>query len=595
MGTRSHMDNLVRYARLAADTLKDIADVSNVPFLSSVAGATLLILETIQTVKTNKDRCTRMLARIHQIMFAIIRICSTEKSELSPKMLDTIASFAETLQKFHSLLRAQQNSSKFRLILRKAEMSAELDACEDRFEGVLDYFEIQCTTTIAAGITGLRLDSEQHHQELLRLLADNDSLVSDESSLRGSLLRLGNSSSALSILPPQPKIFHGRDSELRDIVASLLPGPANVAVLGAGGIGKTTLAIAALHDPGVVAAYRHRHFVSCESAHSYAALMISISAHLEIEPSRQVAQGIVQYFAERDSAILVLDNLETAWEPTESRTEVEEFLSLLTDVPHLALLITMRGAEHPAKVKWSRPFLPALEPLTILATRATFVDIADEPCEEEEQEALAELISLTGCLPLAVSLMASVTSFEGYSAALARWSRESTALLSDGYDKRSNLDISIAISVSSPRLQSSAAAKQLLSLLSLLPDGITEDELREANLHIENLLQCKSTLLRTSLAYLDHEGRLKMLPPIRACLQISYPPDRSQVRSLRTHMGSLLGLWKTHRQLAAGALVPRLTSNLGNIRNLLLEGLSAHGAESKPELKDTCLQYPDTG
>ncbi|KAJ6555196.1 hypothetical protein DFH09DRAFT_923996, partial [Mycena vulgaris] len=372
-------------------------------------------------------------------------------------------------------------------------------------------------------------------------------------------------------LPPQPKIFHGRDSELRNIVASLLPGPANVAILGAGGIGKTTLSIATLHDQGVVAAYRHRHFVSCESAHSYTALMISISAHLEIEPSRHLAQDIVSI---SPSGILRF------W-----RAEVEEFLSLLTDVPHLALLITMRGAEHPAKVKWSRPFLPALEPYTIFATRATFVDIADEPCDEEEEEALTELISLTGSLPLAVSLMASVASFEGYSAALVRWSRESTALFSEGTDKRSNLDVSIAISISSPRLQSSDAAKQLLGLLSLLPDGITEDELRNANVGIENLPQCKSTLLRTSLAYLDQEGRLKMLPPIRACLQFSHPPDRSQVHLLRKHMESLLALWKTRHQLASGDLIPRLTSNLGNLRNLLLEGLSEKTADSK--LKDT--------
>ncbi|KAJ6555195.1 hypothetical protein DFH09DRAFT_1365868 [Mycena vulgaris] len=93
----SYLDELIPYVRLAVEILKDISDVSNVPFLSSAAGATLLILETIQSVKRNKDRFTRMLAQIHQIMFAIIRICSTEQSGLSPKILDTIASFAEYL------------------------------------------------------------------------------------------------------------------------------------------------------------------------------------------------------------------------------------------------------------------------------------------------------------------------------------------------------------------------------------------------------------------------------------------------------------------------------------------------------------------
>ncbi|KAF7325349.1 NB-ARC domain-containing protein [Mycena venus] len=52
--------------------------------------------------------------------------------------------------------------------------------------------------------------------------------------------------------------------------------------------------------------------------------------------------------------------------------EVEEFLSLLTDVPHLALIVTMRGAERPGKILWTRPFLLPLRPLSNDAARQTF-------------------------------------------------------------------------------------------------------------------------------------------------------------------------------------------------------------------------------
>jgi hypothetical protein len=37
---------------------------------------------------------------------------------------------------------------------------------------------------------------------------------------------------------------------------------------------------------------------------------------------------------------MVLDNLETAWEPMSSRGEVEGFLSLLTDIGHFALVVS---------------------------------------------------------------------------------------------------------------------------------------------------------------------------------------------------------------------------------------------------------------
>jgi hypothetical protein len=38
---------------------------------------------------------------------------------------------------------------------------------------------------------------------------------------------------------------------------------------------------------------------------------------------------------------LVLDNLETLWEPANARADIEEFLSLLTDIKHLALIVSV--------------------------------------------------------------------------------------------------------------------------------------------------------------------------------------------------------------------------------------------------------------
>ncbi|KAJ7727875.1 hypothetical protein B0H14DRAFT_3169421 [Mycena olivaceomarginata] len=57
--------------------------------------------------------------------------------------------------------------------------------------------------------------------------------------------------------------------------------------------------------------------------------------------------------------------------------QVEEFLSLLTDLEHLVLIITMRGSERPAKVRWTHPFLLPLQPLSDEAAEQTFMDITD--------------------------------------------------------------------------------------------------------------------------------------------------------------------------------------------------------------------------
>jgi DNA replication protein DnaC len=149
-----------------------------------------------------------------------------------------------------------------------------------------------------------------------------------------------SSSNSFSMLPSEPKIFHGREAELNQIVKALNQDSARIAILGAGGMGKTSLARAALHDPGVAKKYELRVFVACDSATTSVELAALIGSHLGLKPEKDLTKSVVLYFSKNKTSLLVLDNLETPWETRESRTQVEEFLSLLTDIPHLALLVS---------------------------------------------------------------------------------------------------------------------------------------------------------------------------------------------------------------------------------------------------------------
>src|ERR1700761_1379727 len=100
--------------------------------------------------------------------------------------------------------------------------------------------------------------------------------------------------------------------------------------------------------------------------------------------------------------MLVLDNLETPWEPKNNQQAVEELLLELTDVPGLSLVVTLRGAERPSGIPWTRPFLPPLHSLDYEASLETFISIAAVP---EETPELSELIRVTDGLPLAITLM----------------------------------------------------------------------------------------------------------------------------------------------------------------------------------------------
>ncbi|KAJ6592264.1 P-loop containing nucleoside triphosphate hydrolase protein, partial [Mycena vulgaris] len=280
------------------------------------------------------------------------------------------------------------------------------------------------------------------------------------------------SSTSISMLPSEPKIFHGRESELSDIIKMFMQETPRIAILGAGGMGKTSLARAVLHHPTITAKYaQHQCFIVCDSTSTKNELVTLIGAHLGLKPNNNLAKVVLHHFNTNPPSLLILDNLETLWEPAESRRDMEEFLSLLTDVNHLALIITMRGTDRPAPVHRTRPFLPDLKPLTQDAARQTFIDIADEGHDGDD---IDKVLFLTGNLPLAIDLMANLVESESCNSVLARWEEEKTSVLSNGYNKRSNLDVSISVSLSSPRITSVPHCRDLLSLLSILPDGLSD-------------------------------------------------------------------------------------------------------------------------
>ncbi|KAJ7899887.1 hypothetical protein B0H13DRAFT_1883603 [Mycena leptocephala] len=209
-----------------------------------------------------------------------------------------------------------------------------------------------------------------------------------------------------------------------------------------------------------------------------------IGAHVGLKPEKDLTCLVIQYFSSSSDCLLILDNLKPLWEPVEFRGKIEDFLSLLTSVDHLALLITMRGAERPAKVAWSHPFLRALKPLEQDAARQTFIDIADNRHDPNE---IDKVLSLTDNMPLTISLMAHLVDSEGCSHALSRWEEEKTSLISNGYERTTNLDLSVSLSLSSPRLN--PHSKDLPSLLSMLPDGLSDVEPVQSKLPIDNILQ----------------------------------------------------------------------------------------------------------
>lgn len=223
-----------------------------------------------------------------------------------------------------------------------------------------------------------------------------------------------------------------------------------------------------------------------------------------------------------------------------------------------------------------------------IAARQTFVEIADTI---EDNPELGQVLSLTDNLPLAISLIANLAAFEGCTSVLERWKTETTLLLSDGHDRKSSLDKSIMISLTCARMRANPDAHLLLSLLSILPDGLSESAMVEIQLPF-NMLESKLTLLRTSLAYITHGGYLKILMPICDYIQSRAPPAASIIHSVQDYFYSLAnisedldnGLLYT-QQNSYGYHTQQIAKELGNIYSLINLNLKETGSDFKATIK----------
>ncbi|KAJ7025907.1 hypothetical protein C8F04DRAFT_1298741 [Mycena alexandri] len=583
--SRIRLNNISKCVTITANTFNVLVDTLNISGLEAISNTIQSLLKLVQTIKQDKNECAELMELTHQLLNTIITVYikSDTGAELPPSTLSQIVKFTETLHKIYIFFEAQQ-SSKVKRFFRQAELGALLKDCMAGLRQGLDFFQIK-TADVMANAREMQEQAQLKHQEMLAII-DNISVSDSTSTISKMYSASYASSNSISMLPAEPKIFHGRDSELADILKLFSQGTPRIAILGAGGMGKTSLARIVLHHEDITTKYHgNRFFVTCDTASSKVELAGLIGAHLELKPGKDPTQAVLQHFSNGPANFLILDNLETLWEPVESRTEIEEFLSLLTDINSLALVVTLRGAERPSKVQWSRPFLLPLRPLKQDAARRMFVDIADDKHSLEQMD---QVLGLTDNMPLSISLLAHLVDMEGCTQILSRWETEKTSLISEGYNKRSNLELSISLSLSSPRITSMPNSWDLLALLSMLPDGLSDVEFRHVTFPIKDILRCKVALLRTALAYTDDHKRLKVLAPVREYIYRLLPPTDQMMRPLFKHYQELLELFKVTRVKAAESFINRLTSNYMNIQNVLRYSLQLGQPNITDSIYCTC-------
>jgi tetratricopeptide (TPR) repeat protein len=394
--------------------------------------------------------------------------------------------------------------------------------------------------------------------DLERLVAEHLAHL-DASAVAGST----SSGETEPILPPV-RCF-GRDAEADSLVAALTAAkPACLLVLGSAGIGKTTLTRRVATDPAVAARFgQRRYFVPLETATDDAALRVAIIQAIGLNPASANFNAALARLAEQP-ALLVLDNLETPWEPEPGA--VQDTLLALSATPNVSLLVSLRGSVAPPSPRWTeRP--TRVEALPEAQARRLFLELAPEA--ERDATHLGSFLTALGGVPLAVELVAMRAAGDTPLAELwSEWQRLGIELAEhpdQDPGRRTSLRRSLDLSWGSRRLRE--PGRRLFRLLGALPSGMADAD--RQTLMSTDATEAARQVGAVSLAF-SRDGRLDLLPPVRDYARALHPPEGDEAVLWCRHYLTLARDVGGRIFKAEGAsAVIRLTPELPNIQSAL--------------------------
>ncbi|KAI0285744.1 P-loop containing nucleoside triphosphate hydrolase protein [Russula brevipes] len=435
--------------------------VAKIPWFSPVAGLILQALTMREEVKQYKEEWDVVMGRLESIARLVNNVgvaCkryNLEEEDLPDGLREIFQSLKTELGGIKGALDQNKNTGGIKKMLLRKDLLRKVKQYDAKLSNVLQIFHATLTMDVR-----------------FAQLAEGPVVT------RGAPTQPASSSNIVISMPqepPVPQIFFGRDSELAEIVhmifANIGSRPARIAILGPGGYGKTTLANAVLTHHRVREHFGNaRYFVSCESVFSSDGLLIELAKILDLlDGTTDVSWSHICTVLNTKDCILCLDNFESLWDQDgDTRNSVEELLSRVTGLWCLTVLITMRGTVRPGQTQWTIPLLPPLMTLDHDSAKSVWVQTAQNYDEFAE-----ELIKSVDYVPLAVTLLAHLAQATSPEILLKQWHKKNTQFIHTSQaNKLSNLEHSIQISMDSGRMRAVPSAKEMLGVLSMLPDGM---------------------------------------------------------------------------------------------------------------------------
>jgi tetratricopeptide (TPR) repeat protein len=283
-----------------------------------------------------------------------------------------------------------------------------------------------------------------------------------------------------------------------------------VALIGAGGIGKTSIALKILHHNQIKQRFGgNRRFIRCDQ-------FPASRAHFLARLSKVVGAGVenpddltpLRPFLSSQEMLLILDNAESILDPKGAAAkEIYSVVDELCQFETICLLITSRITTVPPRCR--RPKIPTLSKE---AACDIFYDIYSDCGRSSVIDSLLERLDFHA---LSITLLATTASHNAwdYDRLANEWETQRAQVLQT--DHNDSLAATIELSLTSPTFLSLGAdARDLLGVVAFFPQGINEKNVDWLFPTIHNTRNTFDKFCALSLAYRSN-GFVTMLAPIR--------------------------------------------------------------------------------